>query len=271
MALYLKKQNKYGLPLDNRKAYTKLDWILWTATMAESQKDFEALVSPILRFLNETTDRVPMTDWFWTDKPKKEGFQARSVVGGVFMKMLADREMWKKWASRDKHSAGPWAPLPPPPQSKSVVPDSRLQPATWRYTVNKPDENWYKPNFDDSAWKQGSGGFGTQGTPGAVVRTEWKTPDIWLRRSFDFPKATFADLQFQVHHDEDVEIYLNGVLAATAKGYITDYELLPISSTAKAALKPEDKNILAVHCHQTTGGQYIDVGIVDVSENGAKK
>jgi hypothetical protein len=118
---YLKKQNRYGLPLDNRKAYTKLDWILWTASMAESQKDWEALVSPVFRFLNETTDHVPMTDWYWTDKPRKEGFQARSVVGGVFMKMLADQgsgmtpgAMWKKWASRDKTPTAPWRPLPPP-------------------------------------------------------------------------------------------------------------------------------------------------------------
>jgi len=81
----------------------------------------------------------------------------------------------------------------------------------------------------------------------------------------------FADLQFQVHHDEDVEIYINGVLAANAKGFITDYELVPMRPAAKAALKSGDKNILAVHCHQTTGGQDIDVGIVDVVEHEAKK
>jgi len=266
MAFYLKKQNRYGLPLDNRKAYTKLDWILWTATMAESQKDFEALVSPIYGFLNETTDRVPMTDWYWTDKPRKEGFQARSVVGGVFMKMLADREMWKKWASRDKYAAGNWAPLPTPPQIKPVVPDARQQPVTWRYTTEKPPDQWYKPDFDSSGWKEGPAGFGTEGTPGAVVRTGWKTADIWLRREFEFPESKFTDLQFQIHHDEDVQIYLNGVLAGSAKGYITDYELMPIRSAAKGTLKP-GKNSIAVHCHQTTGGQYIDVGIVNVVEN----
>jgi hypothetical protein len=266
MAFYLKKQNRYGLPLDNRKAYTKLDWILWTATMAESQKDFESLVSPIYRFLNETTDRVPMTDWYWTDKPRKEGFQARSVVGGVFMKMLADKEMWKKWASRDKYHAGNWAPLPRPPQIKPVLPDARQQPVSWRYTTERPLDDWSKSDFDASKWKPGPAGFGTEGTPGAVVRTEWKTADIWLRREFEFPEGKFADLQFQVHHDEDVQIYLNGVLAAAAKGYITDYELMPIRSAAKATLKL-GKNSIAVHCHQTTGGQYIDVGLVDVIED----
>jgi len=102
MAFYLKHQNKYGLPLDNRADYTKLDWILWTATLAERPEDFAALTDPVYRFLHETPDRVPMTDWYWTSEGKQRGFQARSVVGGVFIKMLADPVMWKKWAGRAK-------------------------------------------------------------------------------------------------------------------------------------------------------------------------
>lgn len=92
IAYYKTRQNKYGLPLDSRESYTKLDWILWTATMSESQADFEAFVSPVYRFLNESPSRVPMTDWYWTIDGKQRGFQARSVVGGVFIKLL-DRKM----------------------------------------------------------------------------------------------------------------------------------------------------------------------------------
>jgi hypothetical protein len=81
-------QNKYGLPLDNRADYTKLDWIFWTATMAPDEAGFNAIIGPVHRFLNETPDRVPMTDWYDTKTGKMIGFQARSVVGGVFIKMI---------------------------------------------------------------------------------------------------------------------------------------------------------------------------------------
>ena len=88
VAWYLDHQNEYGLPLDNRKAYTKTDWIMWTATLADDMETFQAFISPVHKFMNETVDRVPMSDWIWTDKPNYRGFKARSVVGGYYIKML---------------------------------------------------------------------------------------------------------------------------------------------------------------------------------------
>lgn len=92
LAYYPSVSNVYGLPLDNRETYTKTDWILWTATMSEDKDQFESFVKPVRKFMDETVDRVPMSDWVYTDKPNRRGFKARSVVGGYFIKMLADKK-----------------------------------------------------------------------------------------------------------------------------------------------------------------------------------
>jgi hypothetical protein len=98
---YLTHMNRYGLPLDSRKSYTKLDWEVWTATLAGSpagsNEQFELFMAPIWRWVNETTSRVPMTDWYDTITGRRESFQARSVVGGVYIKALADEPLAKKW------------------------------------------------------------------------------------------------------------------------------------------------------------------------------
>lgn len=88
---YLTKQNEYGLPLDSRNSYTKSDWIIWTATLSENDSIFEQLINPIYKFYNESDARVPMSDWYYTDKRHHVGFRARSVVGGYYIKMLSDR------------------------------------------------------------------------------------------------------------------------------------------------------------------------------------
>ncbi|MGA9798929.1 MAG: DUF4965 domain-containing protein [Terriglobales bacterium] len=111
---YLTKQNAFGLPLDPRALYTKLDWLLWTASLADKPADFEALLSPAIKLVNETPDRLPLTDFYDTDTGKHRAFQARSVVGGVFIKLLTDDATWKKWAGR----AVP--PDPPPLQFGSL-------------------------------------------------------------------------------------------------------------------------------------------------------
>jgi hypothetical protein len=96
------------------------------------------------------------------------------------------------------------------------------------------------------------------------VRTRWNTDDIWLRRSITLPDREYPDLQFYVDHDEDVEVYVNGILAAKEQGFTTSYETLNIQASARALLKPNATVTLAVHCHQTAGGQNIDVGLANV-------
>jgi hypothetical protein len=100
MAYYMTKINRYGLPLDVRADYTKLDWSLWTATLTSDQHQFNAIMDPIYLWINETPTRVPLTDWYDTKTGKQVGFQARSVVGGVFIKALADKQLTAKWRAR---------------------------------------------------------------------------------------------------------------------------------------------------------------------------
>lgn len=100
IAFYKTKLNKYGLPLDSRADYTKLDWSIWTATLASNPADFKAIMDPIALWVNETPSRVPLTDWYDTRNGKQIGFQARSVVGGVFIKALSDKQLTAKWRAK---------------------------------------------------------------------------------------------------------------------------------------------------------------------------
>src|SRR5690606_38853842 len=91
IAFYLGKQNTYGLPLDSRADYTKSDWIIWTATLSDQNNTFKDLADDVYKFAVETKDRVPLSDWYFTSSGDQRGFQARSVIGGHYMKILNDQ------------------------------------------------------------------------------------------------------------------------------------------------------------------------------------
>jgi len=107
---------------------------------------------------------------------------------------------------------------------------------------------------------QGQGGFGTHGTPNTTVRTKWDTPQISLRRTFEVTDLKPGDVHLRVYHDEDAEVYLNGHRVASFTGFVTQYLDSPLDDAARAHLR-KGTNVLAIHCRQTGGGQYVDAGI----------
>ena len=145
-----------------------------------------------------------------------------------------------------------------------LIPTSESKAQTWKYTFSQPADNWMARTFDDASWKTGNGGFGTKDTPGAIVGTTWNNDHIWLRRQFFMPSNALAAgkrLVLCIHHDEDCEIYINGKQAIALKGFTTNYAFYEISDEAMMEMIWGGDNTLAVHCRQTVGGQYIDVGI----------
>jgi len=129
----------------------------------------------------------------------------------------------------------------------------------WSYLERKPSPDWIEVGFDDKEWKSGIGGFGTEGTPGSQVRTVWKSKDIWMRTTFRLA-AIPKTLRMTLHHDEDVEVYLNGKLVFQNTGHVSKYQTHDISRESADVLQT-GKNVVAVHCRQTVGGQFIDLGL----------
>ncbi len=159
----------------------------------------------------------------------------------------------------EKAAAAARALYLPPPVLEPVIPDSRERPRTWAYTLKSPGKDWTRPGFDDTTWKRGPAGFGRTGTPGAKIRTPWKSKDIWLRTTFDLADIPGGNrFYLMVHHDDDAEIYLNGRLLLRLGKYTKSYLPYPLAESPPFR---KGRNILAVHCRQLGGGQYIDVGI----------
>jgi hypothetical protein len=147
-----------------------------------------------------------------------------------------------------------------PSDERVLVGDSRVKATTWKYSTVKPSGDWMQPDYPATEWKSGPGGFGTRGTPGAVVRTQWNTRDIWLQTRFTWD-GKGSSPALDVHHDEDIQVYLNGVKIFEAPRYLVQYQRESLGVAAMKALKTGE-NVLAVHCKQTGGGQYVDVGLV---------
>jgi hypothetical protein len=169
-----------------------------------------------------------------------------------------DREIIKPIAAIiTAANAGNFLPLPPNPVPPDLVPTAEDEAIPRRFTIEKPADSWNSPGFDDAGWKTAPAPFG-HGMGG--VRTQWTSADIWIRRTITLPAVIPVKLDILLKHDEDAEVYINGVLAASASGYNDVYAPIPMNDEARALLKP-GANVIAAHCRNTVGGQGIDIGI----------
>ena len=251
-AAFLGEYGGLGLPLEGHTWQDKGNWGY------RSFDSREALTDAYVRLIEDMR-------WLVAD-PGLSGAiytQTTDVEIEVNGLMTYDREVVKM--DEERVRAANLSLLKPPAQVRVIAPSSREEPVEWRYTTTEPGEGWERPGFDDGAWAVGEGGFGREGTPGAVSRTAWETGEIWIRREFVLPRMVLENPHLVIHHDEDAEVYLNGVLAAELPGYTTGYVIRPISAEARAALIGGPV-VIAIHCRQTGGGQYIDAGVVDLAE-----
>jgi hypothetical protein len=150
----------------------------------------------------------------------------------------------------------------PPPTIHQVVPTAEESANAWRYQSEgvMSDGKWAETQFDDSGWQQGPGGFGTPETPGSVVRTSWKSKDIYLRRKIHLDRDFKAgELWLRLSHDDDVEVFLDGRSIYKAPGWTTSYRNVHLPQ----ALAKGD-HVLAIHCHQNQGGQFVDAGLIRI-------
>ncbi|MEZ4630599.1 MAG: glycoside hydrolase family 2 TIM barrel-domain containing protein [Deinococcales bacterium] len=181
-------------------------------------------------------------------------------VNGV---MTYDRKLIKlepvrtKWVNRILYRD--------PPIISSFVPTAPKGSVLWRYSFEEPPEGWTLPAFDDSAWAEGLGGFGDAQVRGASSQSEWKTSDIWLRHSFNLSSRYALYPYLEAHHNDAMEIYLNGQLIKKLPNYTFEYVRIPLDDGVKGSLK-EGKNTLSIHCQRITSGQYCDAGLFDSNE-----
>jgi hypothetical protein len=242
-----------GLPIADHLWWDKRNWGYQTFTSREEmQERYEQLILSLRPLVSRGLAAAIYT-------------QTTDVEGEVNGLMTYDRQLVKLNAERvarlHKRLYEPTGRF----DETVLLPTSEREPRSWRYSIETPAEGWQNADFDDSSWSQRPAGFGTPDTPGTVVRTEWNTGEIWVRQAFRLTQRPKGEVWLRIHHDEDAEVYLNGKRCPRLSGYTVDYQEIPLPEAAATALK-EGENVMAIRCRQTGGGQYIDAGLLEVTE-----
>jgi predicted alpha-1,2-mannosidase len=225
-------------------------------------------------FIIEAKNAAPQNEYIQSailnGKPlTKPWFSESEITKGGKWSLVLGSEPNKEWAALPKDRpyslCTGYNHFPNNPIVHTLVPTSQEQetPQIWRYTTQNPDSNWVQTDFDDQNWSEGQASFGARDWRIHYARTRWDTEDIWMRRTF-----TLTTLHGQpavtLCHDEDAEVYINGVLAFTSPGYSDTYAIFPISPESEATLHP-GKNVIAIHVrHEDFEAHYADAGLVEI-------
>ena len=251
---YLTKQNTYGLPLDNREKYSKSDWIIWTASMADDTETFLKFSDPLWKWVNETTDRVPLCDWFWTDSRHMRGFRARSVIGGHWMRVLMDKyapastapEAWApqgyKIRSRWAAEVTPENVLPEYPRPQLVRQEWQNLNGLWDYRVTTARA--IPTEWDGKILVP----FPLESSLSGVMRMLDKNNFLWYQREFTVP-AEWAGRQVRINFgaaDYMARVYVNGNFVGSHTGGFGEFSF-DITSQLK-----EGVNTVAVMVQDNT-------------------
>lgn len=160
------------------------------------------------------------------------------------------------------------AALNEPVRARVLVPINRQQRSEYRYVTEPPAERWAMLEFDASQWPSIKGNIGTKGKGGFnVAEPYWTTPQLWARRTTTLDTLPSGEVYVRAVHDQDTDIYLNGVLAASLKGDVSDYVEVKISDEARAALRVGD-NVIGIHARAKGDRRIIDVGLLDITPVG---
>ncbi len=194
--------------------------------------------------------------------------QITDVENEVNGLMTYDRAVVKMGRARPADAAKALYEISPDSfKFEPIVPTSQKEPQQWRYTTDEPGEGWAELDFDDSSWREGAAGFGNPEAVGAIVRTKWTGKEIRLRKKFTLSGKDISNPYLIVYHDfeQETHVYLNGELIAEGPEHQFAYTLFDPDNEVRDKLK-EGENVLAVHGIRLGRRQYIDVGLLDLTE-----
>ena len=226
---YQTKQNRYGLPLDSREGYTKSDWIMWTAAMADDAETFLKFSDPIWTYVNETTTRWPLSDWYWTTNGTARGFRARSVIGGHWMRVLMDKyapapadtvEAWApqgfKLKTRWAADVDPACPLPEYPRPQLVRTAWRNLNGLWQYAITPQTQRTIPTTWEGQILVP----FPLESSLSGVMRMLDKNNYLWYQRTFTIPQE-WAGRRVVLNFgavDYTARVYVNGTAVGSHTG-----------------------------------------------------